>query len=444
MGSRYASWVVFVLTLALLVSFIDRQIVALLVEPMKADIGLTDTQAGWLYGGFAIFYAAAGFPLAWLADRKSRRGIIAVGIFLWSLMTMACGLARSFWMLFIARIGVGVGEASLTPSTHSLLGDILPREKMPLAMSFFQVGAVVGSGLAFLIGGMVVEFVRYAPPVTWPVVGEMFAWQLTFIYVGAPGVLVVLLMLTIKEPRRQGLGDATKASGTRELLAFYRSHWRTLLNHHAGFTFLVLAGYAFVFWTPSIFERVHHVPAEQASQVFGAIFIVAGTAGALSAAWLAGKLTARGRPDAIILTTLFGSVGLIIAIVLTQLAPTPFWAYVAYVPALFLVNSPFGLAQAALPVITPAPLRARVAAVFMVIGAIGNALGPPLTGWVSDTIFPGAEGLRWSLLSVTIISGSIGVAFLLYGRQHYARSYESAASYQDAASYRQAADPATD
>jgi MFS family permease len=432
LGSRYTSWVVFVLTLALLVSFIDRQIVALLVEPMKADIGLTDTQAGWLYGGFAIFYAAAGFPLAWLADRKSRRGIIAVGIFLWSLMTMACGLARSFWMLFIARIGVGVGEASLTPSTHSLLGDILPRERIPLAMSFFQLGAVVGSGLAFLIGGLVVEYVRYAPPVTWPIIGELFAWQLTFIYVGAPGVLVVLLMLTIKEPRRRVSDNPNQKSGTRELLAFYRTHWRTLLSHHAGFTFLVLAGYAFVFWTPSIFERIHHVPAEQASQVFGTIFIFAGAAGTLCAAWVAGRLMRRGRPDAIILTTLCGSIGLVIAIAVTQFAPTPFWAYVAYVPALFLVNSPFGLAQAALPVIAPAALRARVAAVFMVIGAIGNAFGPPLTGWVSDTIFPGADGLRWSLLSVTTIAGSIGVAFLVYGRRHYARSYEQATSYSEA------------
>jgi len=417
--------VVFVLSLAMLVSFIDRQIVALLVEPMKADFGLTDLQAGWLYGGFAIFYAVAGFPLAWLADRKSRRGIIAAGIFLWSLMTMACGLARSFWTLFIARIGVGVGEASLTPSTHSLLGDILPRERMPLAMSFFQIGAVIGSGLAFLIGGMVVEFVRYAPPVTWPIIGELFAWQLTFIYVGAPGVLVVLLMFTIKEPRRQRPDSGAGSSGGRELLGFYRNHWRTFLSHHAGFTFLVLAGYAFVFWTPSIFERVHHVPAEQAAQVFGIIFIVAGTAGTLSAAWVARKLMDRGRSDAIILTTIFGSIGLIVAIALTQLAPTAFWAYVAYVPAMFLVNSPFGLAQAALPVITPAPLRARVAAVYLMVGAIGNALGPPITGWISDTLFPGTDGLRWSLLSVTTIAGGIGVGFLAYGRRHYGVSYQS-------------------
>ena len=138
--SPYAWWVVVVLALALLVSYVDRQILALVVEPMKEDLGYSDTQVGWLYGGFAIFYALAGLPIAYLVDSRSRKGLIALGIFLWSIATMVCGMVQSFWALFAARIGVGVGEATVTPATYSILGDLMPRQRLPLALSIFQVG----------------------------------------------------------------------------------------------------------------------------------------------------------------------------------------------------------------------------------------------------------------------------------------------------------------
>lgn len=167
----YAWWVVFVLGLALIVSYIDRHIVSILVEPIKRDLGISDASAGWLFMGFAIFHALAGLPLARIADRKSRRMLISIGIIAWSAMTMACGLARNFAQLMVARIGVGVGEATLAPATASLIGDYFPRDRVPMAMSVFHTGAVLGSGLAFLLGGMVVEFVSNAPPADLPLLG---------------------------------------------------------------------------------------------------------------------------------------------------------------------------------------------------------------------------------------------------------------------------------
>ena len=205
----YVWWVAIVLSIAMLVSYVDRQIVALVVEPMREDLGYTDTQTGFLYAGFAIFYALAGIPIAYLVDTRSRRGLIAWGIFLWSIATMVCGLVRGYWALFAARIGVGVGEATLTPATYSMLGDLMPRQRLPLALGIFQVGAVVGSGLSFLIGGLIVSQVRHAPPVDLPLIGEVFSWQMTFIYVGLPGLLVLLLFTTIKEPKRKHMVQAS-------------------------------------------------------------------------------------------------------------------------------------------------------------------------------------------------------------------------------------------
>ena len=150
---------------------------------MKDDLGVGDTEIGWLYGIFALFYAAAAIPIASLADKKSRKHIITFGIFLWSLLTVACGLTQNYWQIFMARIGVGVGEATLTPSATSLIGDYFPRKDIPMAVSIFQTGPVIGTGIAFIIGGLVLSAVEQADPLILPIIGELRPWQQTFVYV---------------------------------------------------------------------------------------------------------------------------------------------------------------------------------------------------------------------------------------------------------------------
>ena len=200
---RYAWFVVFVLILASLIAFIDRQVVAIVVGPMQQDLGVGDTEIGWLYGVFALFYAAAALPIATLADKRSRKHIIAIGIFLWSLLTIACGLTRSYWQIFLARIGVGIGEATLTPATTSLIGDYFPRKLVPLALSIFQAGPIIGTGLAFIIGGYVLNIVESSAPMTLPFFGELKPWQQTFVYVGVPGLILAVFFLGLKEPIRR-------------------------------------------------------------------------------------------------------------------------------------------------------------------------------------------------------------------------------------------------
>jgi len=417
---------VFVLILASLIAFIDRQVVAIVVGPMQEDLGIGDTQVGWLYGVFALFYAIAAIPIAQMADKKSRKHIIAIGIFLWSLMTIACGISRNYWQIFLARIGVGVGEATLSPSTTSLIGDYFPRKDVPLALSIFQTGPIIGSGIAFVIGGVVLDIVQRANPMVLPLIGELKPWQQTFVYVGIPGMFLAAFFLLIKEPvRRPSLVEPGK-SDFGQLVSFYRQHTKTLLFHHLGFVSLVLTGYAFVFWSVTFFVRIHGVPAAEASQVFGWLFVIFGPMGPLLIAYVAKRLTDRGHRDANITAGMIGGIITIPTVLLIQVAPSAFWAYVFYAPALLAVNSPFGIAAGALPVITPPHLRARVAAVNMLVGAIGMMFGPPLAGAFNEFIFPGAEGVRYSMITMTLLFGITGVILLWFGRAPYAKSMEAA------------------
>jgi MFS family permease len=425
----YAWFVVAVLAVASAISYVDRQVVAIVADSMKADLGVGDAQIGLLYGIFAVFYAIAALPLAFLADRRSRKHIITAGILVWSIMTIACGLTRSFWHVLGARIGVGVGEATLVPATNSLVGDYFPRDRIPLALSVFQTGAIIGTGLAFVVVGMVLTFVEQRPAPVLPLVGELAPWQQTFIYVGAPGILLAAVMLMIREPtRRLAVNPATGRSNasSTEIRDFYRRNARTFVLHHLGFLSFALMGFAFVFWTVPFFSRVHGLPPAVAAQIFGWIFIVGAPFGAVWAGLLAGRLGRRGRKDANVLAGLIGGAIGIPLVLAIQVMPNPTLAFVLYVPAVFFVNSPFGLAFGALPVITPPQMRATVAAIYMFVMSLGMMLGPPLAGLVNEQVFPQTDGVRYSLIALTIVFGSIGSLSLWVCRRHYARSLEEA------------------
>jgi len=425
----YAWLVVSILVLASIVSYIDRQVVAIVADSMKEDLGINDAQIGLLYGIFAVFYAVAGLPLAYLADRKSRKHIIAAGVFFWSVMTVACGLSRSFWQVLLARIGVGVGEATLLPAANSLVSDYFPRDRIPLALSVFQTGAILGTGLAFVIVGFILGVVEQRPSPVVPVFGELAPWQLTFIYVGAPGVLIALIMLLIREPIRRIVINPSTGRSTatfEDIRTFYRRNLWTFVLHHFGFLCFALMGFAFVFWTVPFFSRVHGVPPSQAAQTFGWLFIVFAPFGAVWAGLQAGWFNRRGFKDGNILAGLLGGALGIPLVLLIQVMPTATHAFLLYGPALFFVNSPFGLAYGALPVITPPQMRAMIAAVYMFVVSIGMMLGPPLAGHVNESIFTEADGVRYSLIALTVVFGGLGCLSLWLCRRHYARSLEEA------------------
>ena len=211
----YAWYVVLVLYLCAIMSFVDRQIIALVVEDIKVDLGLTDLHIGLLQGPpFGIFYAVMAMPIALAADRQNRRNIIVAGITFWSMATAACGMAGSFWHLFLARIGVGVGEASLGPSAYSIISDYFPKQKLSLAMAVFTMGNLTGVGLAMLLGGALIVALKAIGPVELWLIGTLQPWQFTFVLVAIPGVILAALVSTIREPVRRGQFEAAAAQGT--------------------------------------------------------------------------------------------------------------------------------------------------------------------------------------------------------------------------------------
>jgi len=242
MNNQKQGWVVvLVLMMAYVFSFVDRNIVILLVEVMKKDMGLSDTKVSLLLGAsFALFYSILGIPLGRLADIYNRKKIIAVGIVLWSLMTAVCGLTKNYGQLFLARMGVGVGEAALSPAAYSMISDYFPKEKLATAISVYSLGIYIGSALAYIGGGYLIGILSDMDNLNLPLVGELYAWQLIFIIVGVPGLLMAGLVLLLKEPERQGV-QAEEVLPFREVWNYLREHGRTFFLLCSAFAFFYVA-----------------------------------------------------------------------------------------------------------------------------------------------------------------------------------------------------------
>ncbi len=282
-------YTVIVLLFAYVLSFVDRIIMSLLVVPIKADLNVSDTQMGLLMGlAFAIFYTLVGIPIARLSDVKSRKFIVSAAILLWSLMTAACGLAKSFFQLFLARVGVGVGEAALSPAAYSIITDSFPKEKLGRAISVYQSGALFGGGLAFIIGSKVIHYVMQSDTAVLPLIGPVQAWQMAFVLVGLPGVFMALMMLTVREPSRTGIGkDLAEFVSIKEAVSFIRKKWKVYLSIFFGFAILATPITSTITWLPTYLQRVHGMSVVESGQDLGLILFFLSSSGVfLGDGWL--------------------------------------------------------------------------------------------------------------------------------------------------------------
>lgn len=429
----YAWFVVIVLTLAYTCSFIDRQILTLLIEPIRRDFHVNDTGVT-LLGSFAfsLFYTTFGIPIARLADRTHRRNLMAVGLAFWSVMTAAGGLARGFWGLFAARVGVGVGEAALSPAAFSLLSDYFPPRKVALAVSVYSMGLYFGAGLALMIGGSVIKAVSNAPTHALPLIGEVFPWQLTFFIVAALGLPVLLLMFLIREPLRRAHARAitttdAAASSWPALRAFMRENVRTLVCHISAFTLYGVGINCYLVWAPTMMMRTHGWDPTRTGHTIGLMLFVLGTAGVYSGGWVADRLAAKGRRGAILRAALGGMLAGIPFLLITPLLPDAGLATITLGAAVFFMAYPQGLPAAALQVITPNPLRAQMTAIYFFIGnLIASGLGPFAPALLNDYFFHDAAQLRYSLFIVEAVVLPASVVFLYFGLRPYAASVERA------------------
>lgn len=416
---RYAWYVAIVLMLCNTLSFIDRQILGLLVTPIKQELGISDTRIGLLQGlAFGIFYTVLGLPMGRIADRSSRRNLVAAGIFCWSLMTALSAGARSFWTLFAARMGVGVGEAALSPSAFSLLSDYFPKERLATALSVFSMGIFFGSGLALIVGGLVIGWVG--------------SWRLTFLIVGLPGLLATLLVFTIKEPGRKNLlrtaaGEVSKP-GFAEVFAQVKLRWQSVVGICLAFAFQALCNYAQQAWLPTFFVRVHGWTPRQAGLTLGVISLATGLLGAYLGGLLCDHWQRRGKADASLRVGVLATACAGIFFSLAMAMPMLRMQLVLLLPAFFFLAMPIGSSYASLQLILPNQVRGQIGALqILTLNLGGLILGPFLPGFFNDYVFKNPQMVGWSL-ALTVGLASLLSAVLFYAtwrpyRAHYAQMH---------------------
>ena len=417
-----------VFTFVTMLSFIDRQILVLLVQPIKADLHISDTQMSFLLGfAFVMFYAVLSIPIARLADVHSRRMIIGVGVAVWSVMTALCGLAHSYWQLFIARMGVGAGEACNGPATFSIVADSFPPEKLAKATSVISSGFYIGSGAALIVGGAIIDAVTRMPDFVLPLIGAIRPWQTTFLIVGLPGVLVAALMSTVHEPKRRGLirdgGDAAdrrRSLPLRVILKWLRDDWKTYLPMYGGMALRALTGLGSSVWLPTFFIRSYGWTTAQVGLALGTIMLICSPLGLVTGGILAERLAKKGYADANMRVALISTVISVPFSVLFPLMPTPYLALGVYAINNFLVSLSPGPQNAALQTVTPNQIRAQATALYLFLfNLIGFGLGPLVIAAFTDYLFRSEAAIGYSISLNFAILGPLACLVFWYGLKPY-------------------------
>lgn len=406
----YRRYALGVLLLAYISSYVDRQIMGVLLEPIRLEFGLTDTQMGFLGGiAFGVFYATLGIPIAFLADRWNRRNIISIAVAIWSLMTVACAFVTGFWTLALARVGVGIGEAGSSPPSHSMIADLYPENKRAGALAIYALGVYIGIMLGFLVGAYV---------------ATEWGWRAAFIVVGAPGLLIALLVrFTLIEPPRghsDGLapsdaGSIDWQSAKAQVREAFAHLWRDPVSRHVvlGVTLISFVGYGGAYWGAAFFMRSHGLTVFEVGVYLAGVIGIAGVIGALVGGRLADRLGERDPRWKL----------WVVAAAKIAATPLILWfflefdstrALIIYIPTVLLGAFYLGPSFAMIQTRAPVKMRALCSAIMLfILNIIGLGLGPQAVGILSDALAPvaGAESLRYALLILSLAN--------VWGAVHY-------------------------
>lgn len=414
-STRQGWFLVVMLTIAYIFSFLDRYVLGLLIEPIKADLGLTDFQISWVVGAaFAIFYATMGIPLGWMVDRKKRTLLVALGITVWSLATALSGLATKFWHLFATRMMVGAGEATLSPAAFSMIGDSFPPEKRGKPIGFYSMALSIGAGLASLIGGGVLLWAKSTPSIALPLVGEVAPWQATFFAVGLPGLIVALIFFFMREPPRrvsQVTDGSLKGNSFSDTLGYVGRNAGTYAGYVSLICVMTIMAYSQSF-LPSTFNRTWGWEVENYAFINGLAILAIGPANVFFAGWLSDRWSQQGKRDAPLKILVIGF------LIMVPSGVVPFFfsdGTLAY--AVLCINTVgIGIVSSVgvtgLLLITPAQIRGQVVALYyMAIGMSGLMLGPFSVGLLSTNVY-GEENIRYAMATVPVLFGLIPMLFI--------------------------------
>lgn len=422
-----AWWHVVVLTIAYVISFVDRTIISLLVEPIKADLGIDDTQVALLQGlAFGLCYAIMGFPLGWLADRRSRRGLIAAGASLWGLATAYCGMASTYAQLFLARVGVGVGEASLSPAALSTISDLFPRDKRGLPIGVYTMAVSLGSGLALILGGAVLSWISAMPPIALPVLGILAPWQMAFVSVGLGGTILLLVLLaTVREPARRGQVAIGDVQPSASIIRYMREHKAFFSRHYAGVAVYSVLVSGVLAWAPTLFIRRFEWAASDVGFRYGLMFLVFGGLGTILGGALSSRLQRRGVKAAPVWVAGCGVTLVAPFMIIAGLIDDPWIALACFGPALLFFTSPGATAVQAIQDATPGHLRGRASAVYsFAVTLIGMSVGPLVVAFFTETVFRDPLAIGQSLALTAAICAPLSGLLILSGVRAFERTSE--------------------
>lgn len=419
-----AWYLIFVLTLAYTVSFIDRQVLNLLVTPLKADFGLSDTQLSLLQGlAFTSAYILLSPIFGRLADTGSRRTILLGGVALWSLGTSLCGLARGYWQLFFARAAVGGAEASLTPAAWSIIADSFPVRMIPRAFSIFLMGPYIGGGLALIFGGLLLQAAEGWDLTAVPLLGALRPWQVVFLAAGLPGFVIFVMMLRIREPARKlaatDTGERMPASQVWRTFADRRDFYG---NFYAGMASLVIVLYAFPAWMPAMLMRRFGESAATVGVQYGIAVLITGSLGVLTGPVIAGWLQRRGHVDALMRVPFFAALALIPISLALAFAPSYEFAMVVATLASFTYSLPQALASSGLQMATPNRMRGISSSVYVFVASVmGLGAAPTIVALLTDHVFADERSVGLSLSLTCATAGAVSAFFVGRALKGYRR-----------------------
>ena len=412
-GHRSAWGLVAALTLVNVIAQVDRFAMTLLITPMQRDLGLNDTQMG-LIGGLVtgVFFAAAGLPLARLADQVNRKYLIVISLVGWSLMTMASGLAIGFWTLCLARLLLSVGEASLGPAANSMISNVFPSNRLSQPLSVFAAAGSLGNAVASGLVALLLAFAAWAPDLLTFGDAPMAPWRIVMLGLGLAGVVPLVGMLLVREPARP-VDDARP--GFKAFVAHLRPRWKAYAPCYLGYAFFVLPFVALAFWVPTAFERAHGMSTTTSGVWLGLGYLVAGTPGTLVGGWLAQRWLAAGRTDGNLRVLLLATCIALPAAALSQIVGNPTVGLGFVWVGMFSAAMGLGPVTAAIQALTPVPYRAQAAAVLYLLIYIVAFMGIPLAGAITDGVFHDPKRIGHALAVLAVAFGLLASWVILRG-----------------------------
>ncbi len=423
--SRRRAWgTVMVLLIAYILSFADRQILSLLVGPVKADLNLSDTQFSLLAGlAFAFFFTFMGLPLGRLADRATRKVIIACGALASGTAGILATLSGSFGQLFGARAFAGTADAALSPSAFSMLADLFPPGSRGRAFSVYSLGIYLGAGIAFGVGGAVVGALSGSPTVTVPLFGEIRSWQAVFLVIALPSLVAAPFFLLLPEPARRGLAAPDQPLSVKATASYVWARRGLFLPFFIGFGIIVMANFATLAWTPEYLIRRFGVSPGEAGVRIGMMMAACGAIGVLSGGLFNDWLQKQGRTDATLITGIVTCIGFMLFSILFPLMPSADLAFLMLAPVFFFGAFASGAAPSAIGAVTPNEMRGQVSALYLMsINLLGIGLGPTVPALFTDFLFRDEAMLGSSLILTAAITGLPAALLLWRARRPYQAS----------------------